>query len=745
MSTTATNTNTSAPPVQGTSGTELRDVMNVSPTLRGLVKEQADALVRTVRIEQLDTNTILIREGAPAERMYLILAGDVDCFTGETLREVIFTSTRGSVIGNVFINEPSEVSYATIRQTVVASWDKVAFERAESSAPGLRHHLAVRLSKDRKLDELRELLQHASLFRSTGMGLRNRLLHEMTLLQFPEGHTIYRQGDLAPACFLIVDGEVEVHQKSEDGLRERVTRLDRGGVFGEAQLLTTGIREESVTTKSDVELLAIDRIDVRALHRACGAFRNALVARLGPSVVTTKVQDLILVANSTPHSAQALASLLTAAFSDTGDQNTAIVEVVPEGTDTSSSAAVLKIPADPDRALEVIDAFTQKSDRRHLILFSSIRNSIDWFSQPVWDTIIDHRISSVVYYTDDVRKPLPIETPQLSPVRYVEIQNSGRPKEKGATRTGSIPLYIEGGAGTEIRYGFLSAQNRASLQRLVRILSHQSVGVALGGGAAWGFAHVALLRGLHEAGIPVDMVSGTSVGSLVGCTYASRRLAGLDVMVQRGRELTSRLVMAPITRAPLETFLEKHCLEHHLLEDMPIPMLPVAVDLSSGRPRVFRHGRVARAASMSSAMPAFFVPELLDGVRFVDGGVANNVPVSPLVDEGADFIIASNVISAPNRMERQSYGSNFERLLKQVSPFGRARDALRSMFLLMHDAGARQATAAQITFAPSSLWKFDPFDFRTGPRIIEHVRPEMPEFIDRVKQRYRTFCQNRDR
>ncbi|HTN84654.1 MAG TPA: patatin-like phospholipase family protein, partial [Sorangium sp.] len=171
--------------------------------------------------------------------------------------------------------------------------------------------------------------------------------------------------------------------------------------------------------------------------------------------------------------------------------------------------------------------------------------------------------------------------------------------------------------------------------------------------------------------------------------------------------------------------------------------LPVAVDIQRGRARVFRHGRAVHAMFASTAIPTLFIPEIQDGARYVDGGIANNVPVSALVEEGADFIIASNVIPPPSRLARELHKSNFTRILSQLSPLGRTKDGLRAMFLLMHEAGNRQATAAQITWAPS-MGNFGMLDSHLAAKIVEHVQPTLPRFIDSVKRKYTAFCRNRD-
>ncbi len=204
---------------------ELQEVIRISPTFRALSKDHIDVLIRTARIEHLPADRVVLSEGDRSERLYLILKGDVEAYWGSSLREIISRVTRGGVFGTVFEGEPSYCSFATSRSTLVASWDEATLRQAELRAPGLSFQLEVRLTKEKRLPEFNELLQHASLFRNTSSVLRQRLLHEMTLIQLPAGASIYQEGDSASACYLIVSGEVDVAQPATSGHEARSTRF----------------------------------------------------------------------------------------------------------------------------------------------------------------------------------------------------------------------------------------------------------------------------------------------------------------------------------------------------------------------------------------------------------------------------------------------------------------------------------------------------------------------------------------
>jgi NTE family protein len=188
------------------------------------------------------------------------------------------------------------------------------------------------------------------------------------------------------------------------------------------------------------------------------------------------------------------------------------------------------------------------------------------------------------------------------------------------------------------------------------------VGLVLGGGGARGFAHVGVLRVLEQNGVPVELIVGTSVGSLVGAFYAgdtdSRELERVARTLER-RDLFD-FGIAPALFGTglasgdrLERFVREHATSERI-EGLRIPYAAVATDLDSGQVVVLRSGDLARAVRASSAIPGVFQPVEIDGRLLVDGGVAQNLPVRVARSMGADIVIAVDVtaIGAADRPPR---------------------------------------------------------------------------------------------
>jgi NTE family protein len=179
------------------------------------------------------------------------------------------------------------------------------------------------------------------------------------------------------------------------------------------------------------------------------------------------------------------------------------------------------------------------------------------------------------------------------------------------------------------------------------------IGLALGGGAARGFAHVGVIQVLEEAGIRPDLVVGTSAGSLVAALYASGRSGAQLQQVAMAMDeaafadWTLPLFNRGVLRGEALGRYVNAQVGHQLIESMAMPLGIVATDLNSGQGILFRRGDTGTAVRASSAVPAVFVPVKIGSHEFVDGGLVSPVPVRYARDMGAEVVIAVDISSAP--------------------------------------------------------------------------------------------------
>ena len=205
------------------------------------------------------------------------------------------------------------------------------------------------------------------------------------------------------------------------------------------------------------------------------------------------------------------------------------------------------------------------------------------------------------------------------------------------------------------------------------------IGLALSGGSARGFAHVGVLQVLEEAGVPVDVIAGTSMGSVVGGLYSSglstdelrdvaaevdwdrmfsdapdRRNLPVERKVEQGRTVFGLPIVDGRPRIPsgivqgqritqLLTGLTWHVHTVRDFRDLPVPFVAIATDAETGEAVVLDHGFLADAIRASLAIPSVFAPVEIDGRYLIDGGIVRNLPTPEVQALGADIIICSDV------------------------------------------------------------------------------------------------------
>lgn len=201
------------------------------------------------------------------------------------------------------------------------------------------------------------------------------------------------------------------------------------------------------------------------------------------------------------------------------------------------------------------------------------------------------------------------------------------------------------------------------------------LGLALGGGAARGFAHVGVIQVLEQNGIRPDLVVGTSAGSMVAAMYASGKTAAeLEATALSMEEATLTDWSLPIMgrgmlRGEALTRYVRQAVGGKLLENMAIPLGVLATDLATGQGVLFRRGDAAQAVRASSAVPGVFAPVNITGRDYVDGGLVAPVPVRYARDMGAEVVLAVDISSAP---EGNAAVGNVQVLLQTFAIMGQS-------------------------------------------------------------------------
>ena len=250
------------------------------------------------------------------------------------------------------------------------------------------------------------------------------------------------------------------------------------------------------------------------------------------------------------------------------------------------------------------------------------------------------------------------------------------------------------------------------------------IGLALGGGAARGFAHVGVIQVLEEAGIKPELLTGTSAGSLVAALYASGRNGS---QLQRIAETMDEATFTDWT-LPLFSrgMLRGDALARYVhqqvggrnIEDMPMRLGILATDLQSGQGVLFERGDIATAVRASSAVPGLFQPVRISGREYVDGGLVAPVPVRQARLMGAELVIAVDISQAP---ESNVPGDMFQILLQTFAIMGKSINTL-------------ELRGPDLLVLRPALGSIAGTDFTARNRAIQAGRTAMQQALPQLRQ-----------
>lgn len=270
-----------------------------------------------------------------------------------------------------------------------------------------------------------------------------------------------------------------------------------------------------------------------------------------------------------------------------------------------------------------------------------------------------------------------------------------------------------------------TAPRAPSVQPVDATVSAQPVriGLALGGGAAKGFAHIGVIKMLEANGFAPALVAGTSAGSLVGALYASgmdafelqEKAVALDEASIRDLQWASGGV---VKGQKLQDYVNAQ-VRNQPLEKLGKPFVAVATRLEDGKRIVFARGNTGQAVRASSSIPGVFEPVQIGKQHYVDGGLVSPVPVDAVRELGADIVIAVDISNKPRG---QAPGN-------MLGTMG------QSLAIMGHKLGQAELTRADITVHPKVL-DIGPADFnQRAQAIVEGEKAAMavmPQIRDKV-------------
>jgi len=544
-----------------------------------------------------------------------------------------------------------------------------------------------------------------------------RILESLERRRFPSGAIIIGGGEAADEMYIVQDGLAEVIISDRTGAEHLLSHIGAGGTLGEMALITGQPASATVRAATDVEVLVLTRAQFAAVadslplvYRNLGAILSRRLNRTNSRLLHASTGRISVLhdGGAPPLLGYALACSVawhtrqpTVFIAVTAEApSLELLEVTgnrlaaqlpphdlhdrgsPGGRPSPVAHAILSRPEgrfSPAALHETIDELSAVYD--HVV----VQVPVDFVS-----TLGGRRID--LLGPGDPRPGSAVSVPCSTIRAWAQPKRLGQPDSDGSLRVPALTAEDLRGL-REGRLPISSAAGRA-LGWAARDLARLKVGLAFGGGSEKGYAHLGVWRALEHAGLPVDYLAGTSIGSAVASLYAlgyapDAGATVLDTCGQNAFKLglsTASVLSNTGLRASLQA------VSHDTrIEDLETPLWVTAADITSGREIVFRRGILWQAVLASMALPGVYPPQCIGPYTLVDGGVVNPVPSSVAAEMGADTVIAIRLAArsgpAKDYPEAREAGGRVPTMLHTIT---------RSIEMMQSKISINSATAATI-------------------------------------------------
>jgi predicted acylesterase/phospholipase RssA/CRP-like cAMP-binding protein len=526
------------------------------------------------------------------------------------------------------------------------------------------------------LAELQAFLAGIPFFAPLDDASRLELATGLEPVHVAAGEVVFRQGDAGDGLFLVVSGRIRVTMAAA-GAERTLYDLGRGAVVGEIALLTDQPRTATVHAVRDSDLQRLRAPVFRELAERSPVLMSSMLRLLADRLLT---RDRLLTASGLPPGARAIA--VAAAGQDPGPA-AAVGRLLAE--QLARAGRVRRLDADAvERELGPGAARRGpgESGRGELTgWLDAVERAHDYViyqaeaGDTVWSRLCLSQADVVLLAASAAGDPAagPVEARALAtPSLRCELALLHQAQPSGTARwLAGRPV-----AG----HHHLRDGQPADAARLARMITGAGCGLVLGGGGPRGFAHLGVIRALEEAGVPVDVVGGTSIGAIVGALCAmgvddAARVRALTHDIGRLVTLTVPLVSVSSGRRVDRLLTER--LGDVPIEDLPRSFFCVSASLTRAEEVIHDRGPLWPAVRASLSLPGIFPPVYADGDLLVDGATLNNVPVNVMRGRvGGGCVVAVDLTPEVEPLTFAPFGpglSGWRVLGRRLNPFTSAQ------------------------------------------------------------------------
>ncbi|XP_021934174.1 neuropathy target esterase sws isoform X6 [Zootermopsis nevadensis] len=651
-----------------------------------------------VEIREVPTGTYLMKEESHKDvALIYVLSGTlvVSQKIADTGQEVtMFVAHPGEIVGGlaVLTGEPSFFSIRAKHASRIAMISKTTFYSIMRDRPQVVLHIAHTVV--RRLSPFVRQVDFA-----------------LDWVFVESGRAVYRQGDESDSTFIVLSGRLRSVITQSNGKKELVGEYGKGDLVGIVEMVTQTPRSTTVMAVRDSELAKLPEGLFNAIKLRFPIVVTRLINLLGHRILGSWQQPNLKHTMDAPPSQGNFSTVAIVPISDEVPLTAFTYELYHSlcaiGSTLRLTSDVIRKSLgssilDPNNEYRLTSWLAQQEDQHKIALYQCDMSFTPWTQRCVRqaDCILIVGLADKGPGIGKIEK----EVERLTIRTHKELvllhrEGADQPKNTVAWLNNRSWVSTHHHIQCSKRMFIRRSQYRinelymkvlmcepnihSDFSRLARWLSGMSVGLVLGGGGARGAAHVGMIKAIQEAGIPIDMVGGVSIGAFMGALWCAEK--NVTTMTQKAREWSKKLTQwwrqlldltYPITsmfsgrdfnQTIFSTFGDTH------IEDLWLPYFTVTTDITASSMRVHTHGSLWRYIRASMSLSGYMPPlcDPTDGHLLLDGGYVNNLPADVMRSHGAKHILAIDVGSQDDT-DLTNYGdclSGWWLLWKRWNPF----------------------------------------------------------------------------
>ncbi|MCW7473875.1 phospholipase [Leptospira levettii] len=729
----------------------LKQIISSTDLFLNLSKETKEHLERSFHKVNFVKNKVVIKQGEHGNALYLVATGSFSVYvTNDGKKQKLGEVKPGSCFGEgaLVTDEPRNATVVCDQSGIVYRIDRNEFKRAfKDRSEELKAFVRLISRRSRALHRsvfrpeprrIKELISSVSLFQGVGTKLISELEQQMEWIFLPGGETLMRQGDKADGMYVVVNGSLVYEVRNDQGLVVSTGNFSKGDIIGEMALLTGEPRTATVVATLSCEIVKISTVAFEAVfskHPPSMLAITKLIAdrftkdRMGKRTVKKTRSIITLFPLQKDLSVRDFAHNLANALKKIG--RTIIVE----------SKDFKKKKGDREHAVsDILESLYHLQDTHDFLILCPD------FEDKLWTETILHHTNRILLLSDAKKADV------LSPE---EIRFLGDSEETHGPIRELVLLYSDPNEKpknisnlTRIRktdvIRHIRTYSHHGFESLTRFITGRSIGLALGGGGAKGFAHIGLIKAMQEENIPIDMIGGTSAGALMASIYAlgndapSLERIAKALMSDKKTLNDYTIPVVSLIRGKKFNTVIKSFVGETMIEDLWLPYFAVATSLSKAQKVIIDRGPLWKALRASASIPGILPPFFENNELLVDGAMLDNIPGAVMREKGADFVIsvalASEGDSAADELFGRIYPKNnsgalpsalrllFKRLFRKAQNFKEAPNLLSLLMratFVASDAAMAQAKAESDIFAELPVEQYGLFDWKKFYELVE--------------------------